>query len=121
MTAAETLDVDRDSPAELARKVRELREELAADRALLARATRSLAEANRREAILERDHAVAAAERDAGRRQLDQDRLERGLLTARIADLVGERDRALAAMGWWSRRRYERRQAAKSAHPASVP
>ena len=41
--------------------------------------------------------------------QLEQEREERGMLATRLTALLGERDLAVASLGWWSRRRYQRR------------
>jgi hypothetical protein len=118
VSAAETLRLAPGPEADLARRVRELSTELDAERAERIQATEALAEANRVQAVLERDRSVAGAEAIEARRQLDQERLERAVLETRIEAVLSERDQALAGMGWWSRRRHQRRTAGRNTHSA---
>lgn len=126
MSAAETLDVDNDpsgsgaGPGQLsamAHRLEELIREVAQQQAELDHAAQSLVEANRAQAVLERDKAVAEAQTAELARQLEQEREERGLLTTRLTALLGERDLAVASLGWWSRRRYQRRVSTRVLHP----
>ena len=95
---------------DLAAKVRRLTEELETERLEHDRAAAALNEASRAQAILERDKAVAEARADEVRNQIEQERVERSLLAARLGELEADREDALAAMGWWSRRRYDQRR-----------
>ncbi len=126
MSAAETLDVDNDpsgsgaEPGELsamAHRLEDLLRELAQQQTELDQAAQALVEANRAQAVLERDKAVAEAQAAELARQLDQEREERGLLATRLTVLLGERDLAVASLGWWSRRRYQRRVSTRVLHP----
>ncbi|MEZ5411698.1 MAG: hypothetical protein R2761_26930 [Acidimicrobiales bacterium] len=127
MSAAETLDVNdgpsgsKAAPGQLsamALRLEELTRELTEQQAELDLAAQALAEANRAQAVLERDRAVAEAQAAELARQLDQEREERSLLTTRLTALLSERDLAVASLGWWSRRRYQRRVSTRSLHPA---
>ncbi|MEL7156421.1 MAG: hypothetical protein AAFN30_07470 [Actinomycetota bacterium] len=77
-----------------------------------------LSAADKEQAILERDRAVAEARADELRRQVEQERVERSILAARIGALEADREDAITAMGRWSRRRYQRRQSPASTAPA---
>lgn len=126
VSAAETIDVN-DGPigpsaapgqlSAMARRLEELTRELAEQQAGLEQAAQALAEANRAQAVLERDKAVAEAQAVEIARQLDQEREERSLLATRLTALLSERDLAVASLGWWSRRRYQRRISTRSLHP----
>lgn len=126
VSAAETLDVN-DGPfgpnaapgqlSAMARRLEELTREITEQQAALDEAAQQLAEANRAQAVLERDKAVAEAQTAEIARQLDQEREERGLLATRLTALLSERDLAVASLGWWSRRRYQRRISTRSLHP----
>lgn len=126
VSAAETLDVN-DGPlgsnaapgqlSAMAHRLEELTREIAQQQAALDEAAQQLAEANRAQAVLERDKAVAEAQTAEIARQLDQEREERGLLATRLTALLSERDLAVASLGWWSRRRYQRRISTRSLHP----
>ena len=126
VSAAETLDVN-DGPvgpnvapgqlSAMAHRLEELTREVTQHQAELDKAAQELAEANRAQAVVERDRAVAEAQVAEMARQLDQEREERGLLTTRLAALLSERDLAVASLGWWGRRRYQRRVSTRSLHP----
>lgn len=127
MSAAETLDVDNDpsgsgaEPGQLsamAHRLEELLREVAQQQAELDQAAQALVEANRAQAVLERDRAVAEAQTAELARQLEQEREERGMLATRLTALLAERDLAVASLGWWSRRRYQRRVSTRILHPA---
>jgi chromosome segregation ATPase len=96
---------------DLARRLRQTDDELGCERAERERVARELSEVARAQAVLERDLAVAEARADELRRQLEQERVERSLLSGRIGVVEADREEAVAAMGWWSRRRYHRRRA----------
>lgn len=96
---------------DLARRLRQLTDELESERADREQVAAELSKAARGVAVLERDHAVAEARADELRRQLDQERVERSLLSGRIGVVEADREEAVAAMGWLSRRRYHRRRA----------
>lgn len=95
---------------DLGRRNRELMNDMEAERAERERATAALSSAEKAQAILERDRDVAEARVDELRKQVDQDRLERSMLASRIGTLEADREDAITSMGWWSRRRYQRRQ-----------
>ena len=95
---------------DLITKIRRLTEELEAERTEHDRTTAALDEASRAQAILERDKAVAEARADEVRSQIDQERVERSVLAARLGELESDRENALTSMGWWSRRRYDQRR-----------
>jgi hypothetical protein len=120
VATTDTLDLNQDSGANLARRVAELSQELEVERAERERATQALADANRIQAVLERDKGVAESEVLESRRQLEQERLERSLLESRMTALQVEHDLTLATLGWWSGRRYRRRSQAKTAHPSTT-
>ncbi len=71
-------------------------------------AIEALSVAEKAQAVLERDRAVANGRADELRRQIEQERVERALLASRIGTLEADREEAIASMGWWSRRRYDR-------------
>lgn len=96
---------------DLGRQVRLLNDDFEAERAERERASAALLAAEKAQAILERDRAVADARADELRKQVEQDRVERSLLAARIGILEADREEAITSMDWLSRRRYERRQA----------
>lgn len=106
------------SPVHLARRVRQMASELAAERAEVDKVVNDLAEAHRIQAVLERDKAVAEAQARQLERQLEHGRMERSLLSTRMATLMLERDQAIQAMGWWSRRRYARLRRSRAIHPS---
>lgn len=119
MSAAETLDAQPgSSSAQLAHQLRAALDELAAERAELDKIVKDLADAHRMQAVLERDKAVAEAQARQLERQLEHARLERSLLSSRMATLMQQRDQALQAMTWWSRRRYARLNRARATHPS---
>lgn len=95
---------------DLAQRVRQLGDDLDVERAERERATAALATAEKAQAILERDKAVAEARADEVRKQVEHERIERSLLVSRIGALEADREEALTSMGWFSRRRYERRR-----------
>ncbi len=95
---------------DLSRRVKVLTNDLEAERAERSRATAALVEAEKAQAIIERDRAVAEARADEVRKQVEQERVERSLLSSRIGSLEADREEAMAAMGWWSKRRYDRRR-----------
>lgn len=95
---------------DLTRRVRQLTDDLEAERAERERVTAALSAAEKAQAILERDRAVAEARADELRKQVDQERIERSMLGSRIGLLEADREEAIISMDWWSRRRYERRQ-----------
>jgi hypothetical protein len=82
-----------------------------------------LQEARREQALVERDRAVAEARADEVRKQLEQERVERSILLTRVVELEAERDDAIAALGWWSRRRFIGRRTGpnRSVTPAAEP
>lgn len=94
----------------LARQIRTLTDDLETERAESERATEALAASEKSLAIIERDKAVSEARAEEVRKQVEQERVERSLLSKRIGTLEADREEALASMGWWSRRRYERRR-----------
>ncbi len=95
---------------DLTKQTRQLTDELEAERSERERIARVLTDAEKAQAILERDRAVAEARADEVRKQVDQERLERSLLATRIGELEADREDVMASMGWWSRRRYDRRR-----------
>lgn len=95
---------------DLSRRVRRLNDDVEAERSERERVTSALSSAEKAQAILERDRAVAEARADELRKQVDQERLERSMLASRIGILEADREEAITSMDWWSRRRYERRQ-----------
>ena len=104
----------------MARRLEELTSEIANQQAELDQSAQALAEAHRAQAVLERDRALAQAQVVEVARRLDQEREERNLLATRLTALLGERDLAVASLGWWSRRRYQRQVSTRSLHPAIV-
>ncbi|MFV0524079.1 MAG: hypothetical protein ACK5RL_06230 [Acidimicrobiales bacterium] len=90
--------------------VGQLEAELAACREKLDRIEQDMVASDRRQVILARDRAHAEANAEQLRRQLERDRTERDALTARLEETTLDRDDAVASLGWWSRRRYERRR-----------
>lgn len=106
---------------DLGKEVRRLSDDLDAERAERERMAAALTEAEKSQAVLERDKAVAEARADEVRKQIDQERLERSLLSARLSDLEADREDALASMSWWSRRRYERRRPPPPPPQAPLP
>jgi chromosome segregation ATPase len=99
---------------DLASQVRRLAEDLEAEQAERERASAELSEVEKQLAIIERDKAVAEARAEELRGQVEQERLERGLLSARIGALEADRELAIATMGWWSRRRWQQGRAGAS-------
>lgn len=95
---------------DLAKRTRELAEDLEAERIETDRLQAILTASERAQAILERDKAVAEARSDEVRKQVEQERIERSLLAKRVGELEADREEAMASMGWWSRRRYDRRR-----------
>lgn len=95
---------------DLSRRVRLLNDDVEAERAERERVTSALSSAEKAQAILERDRAVAEARADELRKQVEQERLERSMLASRIGVLEADREEAITSMDRWSRRRYERRQ-----------
>ncbi|MFV0260474.1 MAG: hypothetical protein ACK5PP_18730 [Acidimicrobiales bacterium] len=91
-------------------RVAQLESELAACREELDRIERDLVAGDRRQVILERDRAHAEANAEQLQRQLERDRTERDALSDRLAETTVDRDDAVASLGWWSRRRYQRRR-----------
>ncbi len=117
MSTAETLRITQPDgssvpadPAVLAGLLHRTTEELEAERAGREQAEAALAEANKGQALLERDKAVAEAMAVELQRQVEQLQLERDLLTDRLAAATADRDRAVAAMGRFARSRYQRQQ-----------
>ncbi|MGF1596360.1 MAG: hypothetical protein ACFCVK_05425 [Acidimicrobiales bacterium] len=106
---------------DLATKVRQLSEELEAERAERQRLAGLLAETRKQQAVLERDRAVAEARTEEVRRQVDQERVERSLLSSRLVAMEADRDDALSTMTWWSRRRYGRRRGTTGAPRTAAP
>jgi chromosome segregation ATPase len=102
---------------DLAIKVRRLTNELDAEQAGGEQLAADLGAAEKELAIVERDRAVAQARADELRTQIDQERVERGLLSSRIGVLEADREAAIAAMGWWSKRRYKRLRAGSKPRP----
>ncbi len=102
----------------MARRLEELTSEIESQRVELDQAAQVLVEAHRAQAVLERDRALAQAQVVEVARQLDQEREERNLLATRLTALLSERDLAVASLGWWSRRRYQRQVSTRSLHPA---
>jgi hypothetical protein len=96
---------------DLAVQVRRLADELGAEQTVREQLAADLEAAEKEQAIVERDKAVAEARADELRTQIDQERFERGLLSSRIGVLEADREAAIAAMGWWSKRRYQRLRA----------
>jgi hypothetical protein len=104
---------------DLEERLAKLSTELAGEQAVNERTTAELADAEKQLAVVERDKAVAEARADELREQLQQERAERNLLTARIGTLEADRETAIGAMGWWARRCYHRSRAATA--PATYP
>ena len=104
---------------DLGQQVSLLSDDLATEQDARERLAETLSEAEKAQAILERDRAVAEARADELRRQLEQERVERSLLSARIGVLEADREEAITSMGWWSRRRYDRSRARSKGTPQS--
>ncbi|MEM9134735.1 MAG: hypothetical protein AAF962_27455 [Actinomycetota bacterium] len=103
--------------SDLTRQVRKMRAELESARQEIATLKAQMTAAQREQAILERDRAVAEARAEELRGQVDQERVERSMLAARIGVLEADREDAITSMDRWSRRRYERRQARSAGAP----
>lgn len=103
---------------DLAEAVRQLQEEIELERSHREEADALLSAAEKDQALLERDRAVAEARAEEVRLQVEQERVERSVLLARIARLEAERDEAVASLGWWSRRRYLRTRPPMAVGPA---
>lgn len=103
---------------DLAHQVNELSEELELERTERERLAAALLDAEKTQAVLERDRAVAEARADELRSQIEQERIERSLLAGRIGVLEADREEAITAMGWWSRRRYDRSRVRSKGSPA---
>ena len=101
----------------MARRLRQLGDDLDAQRSEVDRLQSDLTDSHRARALLERDHAVAEARADELRRQLEQERFERARLASRIGVVEADREEAITSMGWFSRRRYHRRRAGDGHHP----
>ena len=95
---------------DLNQRVQTLAADLDAERAARDEAEQLLTASRKEQALVERDRAVADARADEVRKQLEQERVERAILLTRIAELEAERDDAIAALGWWSRRRFAGRR-----------
>ena len=95
---------------DLGKRLRQLNDDLEAEQAERERVTTLLSAAEKEQAVLERDRAVAEARADELRKQVAQERLERSMLAARIGILEADREEAISSMGWWSQRRYTKRQ-----------
>ncbi|MEM8922182.1 MAG: hypothetical protein AAGD35_01690 [Actinomycetota bacterium] len=102
---------------DLGRHVQQLTAEVERLQADNERLASKLSAAARAQAVLERDRAVSEARADELRRQVDQERVERSMLAARIGALEADREDAIGAMDRWSRRRYERRQSRTKTSP----
>lgn len=102
---------------DLALKVRQLTDDLEAEQAERERAIEALSQAEKAQAIIERDKAVSEARADEVRKQVTQERVERSLLGSRIGALEADREEAISSMGWLSRRRYERRRSVARPRP----
>ncbi len=103
--------------SDLTRQLRKLRAELETARHEVATLKSQMTAAQREQAVLERDRAVAEARADELRGQVEQERVERSMLAARIGVLEADREDAITSMDRWSRRRYERRQARSAGAP----
>ena len=113
---------------DLNQHVMDLTNELEAEMEARQKALADLSVAEKAQAVLERDRAVADARADELRSQLEQERVERSLLASRVGVLEADREEAINSMGWWTRRRYDRSRnrskgAAKStwSKPAPAP
>jgi len=106
---------------DLAQQLQSLAADHEAERVAREEAEQQLTAARREQAFVERDRAVAEARADEVRKQIEQERVERSILLTRITELESERDDALAALGWWSRRRFAVRRSAlnRGAAPAN--
>ncbi|MCP4227436.1 MAG: hypothetical protein GY773_29170 [Actinomycetia bacterium] len=93
---------------DLARQLTHLTSELEAETEARRQAAEALSTAEKAQAVLERDRAVADGRADELRSQIEQERVERSLLASRIGTLEADREEAIASLGWWSRRRYDR-------------
>ncbi|MGI9611953.1 MAG: hypothetical protein ACR2QO_03515 [Acidimicrobiales bacterium] len=99
---------------DLNQRAQGLAADLDAERTARDEAEQQLIAARREQALIERDRAVAEARADEVRKQLEQERVERSILLTRIIELEAERDDAVGALGWWSRRRLTGRRTAPS-------
>ncbi len=95
---------------DLAVRVEQLTAELDGAHRELADVGARLIDSERAQAILERDRAVAEARVEEIRGQVEQERLERAVLSNRLTELEADYESALSSMGWLSRRRYDSRQ-----------
>lgn len=103
--------------SDLTRQVRTLKADLETARQEVATLKSQMTASQREQAVLERDRAVAEARADELRGQVEQERVERSMLAARIGVLEADREEAITSMDRWSRRRYERRQARSTGAP----
>jgi hypothetical protein len=104
---------------DLSHQVTLLTEDLESEQTARERLEAALSAAEKAQAVLERDRAVAEARADELRSQLEQERLERSLLASRIGVLEADREEAITSMGWWSRRRYDRTRSRSKGAPES--
>jgi len=103
---------------DLAGRVQSWHRDLELERAEHGRTAIALSTAEKAQAILERDRAVAEARADELRQQIKQERAERSLLVSRIGILEAEREEAIASMDWLSKKRYTKGRAQSKPPPA---